>query len=161
MEVPGVFSVKKNHVRLLFLLIFPFLFLQLFIGKKFSEPYPSFIFPSFAKVPDAEFRFDKPECWAYFADGDSSAVDINELFRPMPVFLHERILRNKMKTQTVFSEHTEQQRDQLKEYLKERTAGMFDRTDIKAFKVKWYDYVRNVDNQIIRSYDKSFAVNLQ
>jgi len=152
--------MKKKNIRILFLLIFPFLFLQLLVGKVLSESYPSVIFPSFAKKKEAyRITFDNPECSIILNSGDTLDVSNHQMWGDIPTFLHERLLRNKMKDAAVMAQYSDSQIDDFRSYLRGNLVASTGQEDLSAVIVKWYDY-RLTKDGLERTFDRTYNFEL-
>lgn len=71
---------QKNYLRLYFIVV-TLLFVHLFIAKIYSEPYPSLIFPAFAKIYKKQAAYDLPFQEIYVVDSnlDTFSVDRRKL----------------------------------------------------------------------------------
>ena len=136
-------------------MVLPLLFSQFFFAKFVSEPYPSFIFPSFAKPKSRQhFEYQKPKCFAIGLSEVSQEIDINDLLFDMPVFLRTRQLRNKFYSDSSFV-IPEKTRSELEYFLKTRLSNLDTFTEIIGFKVEWY-VVTNKNGSLKETFDRIF-----
>ncbi|RDC66025.1 hypothetical protein [Adhaeribacter pallidiroseus] len=93
--------MRRNSIRILFVVVSVFLVIQLMYIWKFSEPYPAIRFPGFGKIPQVggEVSFTKYEVVAY-ASQDSVTVKPEELFDNIPKHYLPNLLNNLIKKRT-------------------------------------------------------------
>lgn len=95
------FFMKTNRTRILFVLLFCFLFVQYLYSMKISEPYPAIKFPEFGKVypTSGKIKFTKYEVLAFSSAGNSDSINAVQLFHPIDKNYVPGILNNILKKQ--------------------------------------------------------------
>lgn len=74
--------MRKKYLRI-YIGITVFLFIHFVVAKFYSEPYPSLVFPAFAKIYNRDALYDIPFQNLYLVDDkqDTTAVDKRKIFK--------------------------------------------------------------------------------
>lgn len=78
--------IARPRIRLLFLLLIPFLFAQYLLAKWFLEPYPSLVYPGFGTIPDqGEYiSYGTQDILVFDDAGARDTLDAHALFHGLP-----------------------------------------------------------------------------
>lgn len=103
--------MKRNKIRLLFVLLVGFLFFQFLFSMKFSEPYPAIKFPGFGKVPQSsgKVKYTKYEVLAFSSEQNYDSVNTDVLFNNVPQIYVPGLLNNIIRKHNKKSSNSDQQ----------------------------------------------------
>jgi hypothetical protein len=146
--------MNRITLRIMFVALVCFLFLQFLYALKFSEPYPAIKLPGFGKIPQLSGQIDytKYELLLYPAEGDSMVVNAEDLLENYPKTYIPGILTTiiskhnptKADKQTNLSNSLLQDYTQFKVWLNDRLYTMYNKRFYKMV-INKREFKRSID----------------
>lgn len=134
--------IYENIVRILFLIMIPLLLLQLYVARKYSEPYPAIIYPAFEGTSkNSEYnKYIETEIFVYFNDGEKYRLDERKFLGEIPYKFRKNLLKNYFLNRPIENGKEGNAYREFTNFLESRLTKMFKNKKPQSISISWYQY---------------------
>lgn len=156
--------MNKKFIRILFIIVTIFLFVQFYFSIKISEPYPAIIYPAFRKVSDNSIynSYLIIEVEVIFKNRDKVYITDRELLSGIDPVVRWKLLSSLLNSNNDLNIVEDQQKIKIKSVFRNNLKKKYSKepVSVKLNMTKIYEYYRNKPIKKHKKVFKSVMVRL-